>query len=125
MDKIKLLIPFMSISVNWAYGWRVRRFKTNTYKEFENKMFKFFNELWERFEIIGNEWLEVRYIFYFPIYNKDWSIKKKDLENYLKTLNDSLSHHIQGFKDENIKHITLSKIDSKEEKIEIEILELI
>ena len=125
MDKIKITIPFMSISVNEAFAWYPKRHKSNSYKEFENKMFKFFAELWERFEITWENFLEVKYIFYFKIYNKDWSIKQKDTFNYEKVLSDCLSKHIKGFEDKKIKYWIVWKIDSDTEKMEVEIKEII
>jgi Holliday junction resolvase RusA-like endonuclease len=125
MNSIKLLIPFMSVSVNGAYSGKVRRFKSDTYKTFETNMNTYFCELWENYEIIWDEWLSVQYVFNFPIYNKDWSIKKKDLWNYEKVLTDTLSHHIPWFLDEKIKHISMSKWDSEKEYMEIEIKEIV
>lgn len=125
MDKIKLHIPFMPISINKAYAGYPKRHKSNDYKEFEYKMEKYFLELWIKYEIEWNNWLSIKYDFYFPIYNKNWTIKKKDLENYLKVLNDTISYHIPWFLDEKIKHISMSKWESEKEYIEIEIKELV
>lgn len=126
IDSINIAIPFMSTSVNSSYSWKQRRFKSHEYQEFENKIEKFFllrrNE--EKIRITWNEWLWVEYKFYFKIFNKNWSIKKKDLMNYEKTLTDSLSKYIEWFEDSKIKKAILEKIDSNEEKIEIKIYEI-
>lgn len=126
IDSINIVIPFMSTSVNSSYSWKQRRFKSYEYQEFENKIEKFFllrrNE--EKIRITWDEWLWVEYKFYFKILNKNWSIKKKDLMNYEKTLTDSLSKYIEWFEDSKIKKAILEKINSDEEKIEIKIYEI-
>jgi Holliday junction resolvase RusA-like endonuclease len=123
MNKIIITIPFMSISVNWAFNWKVRRFKSDWYKDFENKMYKFFIEHWKTYEIIWNEWLTVKYTLYFPIYNKNWTKKIKDVANYEKCLTDCLCKHIKWLEDHKIKYISLWKIDSIKQFIEIDIQE--
>lgn len=126
IDCINLKIPFMSVSVNHCYQWKERRYKSEEYKTFEDKINFFFLEKnkKERHEIIWDEWLWVEYKFYFNIRNKNWTIKKKDLMNYEKTLTDALSNHIVWFEDSKIKRAILEKIDSEEEKIEIKIYEI-
>ena len=124
MNAINLVLPFMPITVNKAYAGFIKRHKSNEYKDFEYKIEKYFLELWTKYEIIWNNWLSVKYDFHFPIYNKNWSIKKKDLWNYEKCLTDILSHHIPWFLDEKIKHISMSKWDNEKEYMEIEIKEL-
>ena len=121
---IKLTIPFMSISVNTAYAGNKRRYKSEDYVEFENKIKAFFLTLWEKWEIYDDNWLSVQYRFYFPLYNKDWSKKIKDTANYEKCLTDCLCKEINWFSDHKIKIMSLSKFDSQEEFMEIEIKEL-
>ena len=124
-DSIFMIIPFMSISVNKAFSWKVRRYKSDEYVEFENKMEAYFLELPEKPEIDWDNWLSVQYRFYFKIYNKNWSKKVKDNFNYEKTLTDCLSKHIKGFEDHKIKWWSCWKYDSEKEYIEVEIKELI
>ena len=122
---IFMIIPFMSISVNKAFNWKVRRYKSDEYVEFENKMEAYFLELWEKLEIDWDNWLSVQYRFYFNIYNKNWSKKVKDTFNFEKALTDCLSKHIKGFEDHKIKWWSCWKYDSEKEYIEVEIKELI
>lgn len=123
-NKLKLTIPFMWISVNEAYaGYKVRH-KSNKYVEFENKMKKYFLELWEEIEITWNKFLSINYRLYFSIFNKDWTIKKKDTFNYEKCLTDSLCENIKWFDDKNIKWWSIWKFDSVNEYMEIEIIEI-
>ena len=124
-DSIFMIIPFMSISVNEAFAWYPNRHKSDKYKEFENKMEKYFLELPDKPEIEWDNWLSVQYRFYFKIYNKNWSKKIKDTFNYEKALTDCLSKHIKWFEDHKIKWWSCWKYDSEKEYIEVEIKELI
>lgn len=76
-----------------------------------------------KFEISGNKWLSVKYVFYFPLFFKNGNIRKKDCANLEKTLSDCLSHHIPGFLDEKIKEIAMIKENSEEERMDIIIYE--
>lgn len=128
VDSIKFTIPFMSNSVNSAYDWSWRRFKSKYYKEFEEKMDNFFKELykenWYSYEILWNEFLKVSYVFHFSLFCSTWRIRKKDVTNYEKTLTDTLSHYIKWFDDEKIIEINLKKEDSETEYIEVMIEEV-
>ena len=124
IDKIKLTIPFLPISVNEAFAWYPKRHKSNKYVEFENKMKAYFLQLWEKLEIEWEEWLAVQYRFYFPLYCKNWNKKIRDVQNFEKCLTDILWKNIIWFSDHKIKIITLSKFDSPTESTEIEILEI-
>lgn len=124
IDSIYLELPFMSISVNEAYSWKERRYKSDKYKEFELNIRKFFLERWETIRITWDEWLWVEYQFFFPLFNKNWTIKKKDVLNFEKVLTDSLSHYIEWFEDSKIKKSIIEKIDSETERIIIKIYEI-
>ena len=78
----------------------------------------------ETYKIEGWEWLDVKLWLYTPIYNKDGSKKKKDLDNYLKALFDFLWDHIEWFEDKNIKTLQAEKFESDEEKVIIFIREI-
>lgn len=125
MNKVKLILPFIPCSVNEAFSWYPKRHKSNVYKEFEYKMEKYFLELWKKYEITDNNWLQFNYTLYMPLYYKNWNKKKQDIANYEKCLVDCLSHHIKGFKDENIKIMLSRKVDSDKLETEIEIFELL
>jgi len=117
----------MPPSVNKCYGTNFqtkRRFKTPCYVEWELDAFCSLNRQ-KRKKIIGNEWLEVGYYFYFPLYNKNGTKKVKDLENYFKALSDFLSKQITGFEDHKIKrYISPEKFDSDRNEVEVVIREI-
>jgi hypothetical protein len=134
MNSIKLTLT-MPPSINWAYvnargKWRV---KSKEYLEWE-LINKDVNK--DDYRIIGDEWLEVKYTFYFPLYNK-WNKKKKikDTFNFEKVLSDFLSDKtkkwkeipwiIPWFKDHKIKIWTVQKIDCAKESVDVIINELI
>jgi len=110
-------------SVNECYaGYRVRH-KSKKYKEWieiaEIQLLK-----QEQYKIHGNEWLEATIIYFLPLYYKNWNKKKQDLDNLLKPLFDLLWDNIPWFKDEHIKKIITSKIDSERKEVEITIKEI-
>lgn len=122
-NKIKLTLK-MPPSVNIAYNWKEKRVKSDVYKYYTQEIKDFFFLLDRDYKIIGDNWLEVKYTYYFSLYTKEWRIRVKDLWNYEKTLSDVLAKNIEGFRDERIKILILEKIDSQEEKVEIEIKEI-
>ena len=99
-----------------------RRYKTQEYKDWVRVAEK---ELLaqKRLKISGDEWLEADYKFYFPIYNKDGSKKKKDTFNYEKALSDFLSDNITGFEDKKILDGRVRKIHSERNEVEIVVRE--
>ena len=118
--KLTLTIP---PSLNECYaGYRVRH-KSKKYKEWleiaEIELLK-----QERYKIHGTEWLEATIIYFLPLYYKNWNKKKQDLDNLLKPLFDLLWDNIPWFKDEHIKKIITSKIDSDRKEVEITIKEI-
>lgn len=119
---IILSFPFLPCSMNEAYAGFPRRHKSNKYKEFEKKM-EIHMRKYPKFEIDGDRWLSVKYVFYFPLFFKNGNIRKRDLCNLEKTLSDCLAHHIPGFLDEKIKEIAMIKEDSEEERMDIIIYE--
>ena len=120
---ITIILPFLPCSVNKSYAWYKVRYKSNDYKLFEKEMIKAMSKI-PKYEITWNKWLSVTYHFSFPLYYKNWNIRKRDVANFEKTLSDSLSHHIKWFKDEKIKEMRLLKHDSDKEESSIIIYEL-
>lgn len=120
---LKLSLP---ISVNKAYNnsknWRI---KSQFYKDYIKQLEFEFLQMEEKFKIIWDKWLEVKYDFYFKIYNKNWSIKTRDVFNFEKILSDSLSLFIEGFEDKKIKKWIIEKFNSNEEYVLITIKEVI
>ena len=84
----------------------------------------FFLQLDKTYSISWDSWLYVDYFFKFPLYFKNWKIRKKDLANYEKVLTDWLSHFIEWFNDEKIRIMKLEKYDSDKEGVVIKIEEL-
>lgn len=125
MNSIKLTLT-MPPSINWAYvNARGRgRVKSKEYVEWEKENDNVNYE--EQYRITGDEWLEVNYTFYFPLYNK-WNKEKKikDLFNFEKCLTDFLTKKIEWFQDHKIKFWTVQKIDCAKESVYVEIKELI
>lgn len=121
---IYITIDFMPPSVNEAYWWYRVRHKTDKYKDFLKRLELFFLQLDKTYSISWDSWLYVDYFFKFPLYFKNWKIRKKDLANYEKVLTDWLSHFIEWFNDEKIRIMKLEKYDSDKEGVVIKIEEL-
>lgn len=122
--QIKIILPFLPVSLNTAYSWYRVRHKSDKYKEFERKMADFFNNYNETYRIIWNKFLKVTYILKIPLFTKNKKIRKIDVANYEKVLSDTLAHHIEGFEDEKIKILNMEKINSDENITEIIIEEI-
>lgn len=67
-------------------------------------------------------------MFYFSLRIKTGEnkgqIRDRDVDNFLKTLNDTLAIHIPGFLDKKIKYTFIGKEDSEEEATDIMIMEI-
>ena len=122
MNYTKLELP-LPPSVNGLYAGKTRRFKSNKYKDWIQEAYIKLKQQ-ETYKIEGWEWLEVRYGFYMPIYNKNWTKKKIDTFNYEKALSDFLADNIEWFKDEHIKKWTVEKFESEENKVIIFVKEI-
>lgn len=122
-DFIKMILP-MPVSVNHAYRWFFKRKKSWWYISWLNNAFSYI-ENQELYKIIWNNWLEIEYNFYFPIYNKNWTIKKKDVFNYEKLLSDFLVKVVEWFDDEKILRWRVEKINSDRNVVEVIIREII
>jgi len=77
-----------------------------------------------KYEITGDKWLSIKYIYHFPLLCKNWKKKVRDLGNFEKVLSDTISHHIEWFEDHRIKQLYQEKIDSEKEFVEVFIYEL-
>lgn len=122
MEYIILQLP-LPPSVNWLYaGYRVRH-KSNEYKKWIEEAERELRRQ-TKYTIHGDEWLEVSYAYYMPIYNKNGSKKKVDVFNYEKSLSDFLEAHIEWFEDKKILKGNVEKIDSKERYVKIFIKEI-
>ena len=110
-------------SLNGLFAWKKRRYKSDEYK---NWIALATYELSQQtqYKITGNEWLEINLTYFTQILNKDWTHKKKDLDNYFKAILDFLWDNISWFKDENIKVIKAEKKESELNKVKIYIQEI-
>lgn len=94
------------------------QFKTKEYKAFEGACMLALNR--SSIKIPDSEEIEVNIVLFSNRWrNKDGSVKKKDLDNYLKCLIDVLSQFakksIKGFDDSRIFSLSAQKRDSREE----------
>jgi len=110
-------------SVNLLFAWYPKRHKSNKYKEWIN-LASYSLVTQTKYKISGDEWLEADFVFHMPLYYKNWSKKRIDLDNYIKATQDFLVEHIEWFKDENIVYFTAKKIDSKTNLVKILIKEI-
>ena len=109
----------MPPSINVAYAGYPKRHKSDVYKNWQRWIF-----LEKNWRIHWDEWLEVSYTFYFPLYTKKGLKKIRDVANYEKCLTDTICELIPWFEDHKIKRISMEKIDSNEEKVKIIVKEL-
>jgi len=124
-QNIKLYLP-MPISINTAYAWKAKRYKSPEYKKREKFAKMSLEEQEKIYKITGDNWLFVQYTFNFPIWNKTNKRKKiKDLANYEKVLSDFLAKNIEWFEDHKIKILFMEKNDSKKEFVKVEITEIV
>jgi len=121
--KISIVLP-LPISVNAAYATNFstkRRFKTTEYKNWEREALLYCKS---RYEILGDNWVDVRYTYFMPIYNKNGTKKKIDVFNYEKCLSDFIPSIIKGFDDSFIKEGTVKKVHSDKNIVIVTISEL-
>lgn len=115
---IKITIPFASQSVNKMYAtFRGNRIKSRESREYSEKVKKVIeNGSYEKLEGELNILIEI----YSNWYNKNKTIKKKDLANFQKSTVDSVFDALE-MDDSQIFKMILKKIQSNEEKSEITI----
>ena len=98
-------------SLNKLFAGYPKRHKSNEYEKWL-RLASIELSKQTRYKIKWDEWLEINLTYFMPIYNKDWTKKTKDLDNYFKALMDFLWDNIEWFKDKNIKVIKAEKKDS-------------
>ena len=108
---IRLRLP-MPPSVNKSYANvpGIGRVKTKVLKEWEQSARRYMLAQ-KKYEIFGDQWLDVHYTFHGKLFTNTKSIRKWDAFNYEKVLSDFLVKVIPGFKDENILDGHTSKRD--------------
>jgi len=120
----KIILP-MPISINVAYANGSKgRFKTKKYKEWE-ELCTTYKNIKFRYKEEKGMGLEFSYEFHSNWFNKNNTIKQKDLSNYLKVLEDYLPNVIDGFDDKYIFcYDSIKKVQSGREEVEITFKEI-
>lgn len=120
-EYIELKLP-MPISINIAYTGKVKRKKSEAYKNWIS-----FAELEMRkqtkYSIKWDNWLFVEYEFNFSLYTLEWKKRIKDTWNFEKVLSDFLADNITGFEDHKIKTLLLKKVDNEDAFVKVKIKE--
>jgi len=120
-NQIQITLP-MSVSVNVAYGNKARgRYRTEAYLQWliacaNTDQYSYAYEFVDK-------GLHIDYKFYSKWLNKDDSIKKKDVANFIKVVDDYLPEIIDGFDDKYIWSFNTEKIHSDREEVELVISE--
>lgn len=112
-------------SLNGLFAGQKRRVKSSEYSKRLLVVERIFKACETKYKIHGDEWLEIKLDYFFPLYTKAGKKKVKDLDNLFKALLDSLANNIEGFADHKIKIIIAEKHDSPEDVVNIEIKEII
>lgn len=110
--KINIKIPVKPLSVNKA--WAGRRFKSTYYKDFENDVCNFLPFAKKTI----TEECEVHYTFFVKNY------KMTDIDNLIKTIQDIIIKRGYIKDDRQIVYLLAEKVQSNEEAIEVDILEI-
>lgn len=118
----------MSPSVNklfktFARNNKVLRAKSKEYREW-SEMVSLELSGQKRYKVVGNEKLGLEVRFLTNWLNKDKSIKKKDVSNFIKAVEDQLGQNITNFDDSQFFEEHLYKVHSGENKAYIKIWEL-
>lgn len=124
MKEIHITLP-MPPSVNMMYAGIGRRHKSKKYKQWVSDANAMFLKSNKRFEIKGDEWLEIKLTYFLSIYTKKNKKRILDTDNRIKAPQDWLSNNIEGFKDHKVKRVVAEKIDSPRNEVDIVITEMI
>ena len=100
-----------------------KRIKSKLYTGWLNTAFVEYKKQTE-YKLTGKNWLWIELNYFMPILNKDWSIKKSDLDNRFKAILDFVWDNLKGFDDSRIKTIKAEKHESKQNIVKILIYEL-
>ena len=119
---IEIKIPFKTPTINLMYStFRGHRVKSKEARELSKTVKEIV--LNNSVEIIIGE-LEVTIEVHSNWYNKDKTIKKRDIANLEKFITDSIFDGIEGMDDKQIFKLTMKKIQSDEEFALIKIGEM-
>lgn len=98
------------------------RAKSSEYRAWQKNVGNFLKK--QGYNITGDEWLKVRYVYKMPIYNKDATKKKVDAANYEKALSDTLQMYIPWFEDHKILKMLQEKVHSDGYLVDVYIYEM-
>ena len=113
---IKIIIPFKTPTINHLYGQRgFHKFLTKEAKELRKEIKEIVQkEKSKGFFIKDTNNMELKVDIYENWYNKDGSVKRKDISNREKFLIDSIFNEL-GIDDKGIfKHTMIKKQSNKE-----------
>lgn len=118
---MKIIIPFKTPTVNLMYAtFRGYRVKSKEARELAKEVDLIVKST--PTEIIKGE-LNVNITIYSNWYNKNGTIKKRDIANLEKFITDSIFSNLEDMDDSQIFNINLKKIQSDKEYTEVEIKE--
>lgn len=89
---IHLTLP-LPPSINAAYAWKEIRYKSATYKQWEDKVDIELRKQ-EAYTITGDEWLSAHYILHIDLYYKNGEKRIIDCSNYEKAISDFLGWYV-------------------------------
>ena len=110
---MKIKIPFKTPTINLMYStFNGNRVKSKQARQLAEEVKKIV--LNSETEIISGE-LEVTITIHSNWYNKDKTIKERDIANLEKFINDSIFNNLEGMDDKQIFKLTMEKVQSEEE----------
>jgi len=120
--KFSIVIPFKTPTVNLMYAtFRGHRVKSKESRELSEKV----KEIVMNSDInIFTGELSIKIEIYSNWYNKNKTIKKRDIANLEKFITDSIFNGLEEMDDRQIFELTMKKIQSDDEKAIITIEEL-
>ena len=113
--------PSLNQLFSTTKSWK--RIKSEKYKGWLSTAFVEYKKQ-TQYTLTWNSWLWIEVNYFMPILNKDWTHKKKDIDNYAKALFDFLWDNLKGFEDSNIKVLKAEKHESNQDIVKILIYEL-
>ncbi len=119
---IEVTIPFKTPTINQMYAtFRGHRIKSKEARQLGKEVKEIvYNQPFKKIE--GE--LQVTIDIYSNYYNKNGTIKRKDIANYEKFITDSVFENLEDMDDKQIFKIIMNKIHSVQEKAIIKIEEL-
>jgi len=120
---MKIVVPLNTPSVNHLYGRRgFRSYLKPEAKELRKEIIEIVQQTAADPIFLPQRPLEIHIKIYENWYNKDGTIKRKDIGNKEKFLVDSIFEGLNADDKVIFKH-TMEKIQSDEEKFEVELIE--